>query len=53
MSGGVAAHSVETDSVQFFGEHEIPQLSLTRVVPEQIAHMFEHHRHPEWLASFD
>ena len=53
LSGGIAAHSVETDSVQFFGEHEIPELSLTRVVPEQIAHMFEHHRHPEWLASFD
>jgi len=53
LSGGIAAHSVETDSVQFFGEHEIPQLSLTRVVPEQIAHMFEHHRHPEWPTSFD
>jgi hypothetical protein len=44
---------VETDGVDFFAEDEIPPLSLTRVTPAQIRHMFEHHRHPEWPASFD
>jgi len=53
LVGGAAAHSVETDGVDFFAEDEIPPLSLTRVTPAQIRHMFEHHRHPEWPASFD
>lgn len=53
LAGGAAAHSVETDGVDFFAEDEIPPLSLTRVTPAQIRHMFEHHRHPEWPTSFD
>ncbi|MBL0159007.1 MAG: NUDIX hydrolase [Bryobacterales bacterium] len=53
LVGGAAAHSVETDGVDFFAEDEIPPLSLTRVTPAQIRHMFEHHRHPEWPTSFD
>lgn len=53
LVGGAAAHSVETDGVDFFAEDEIPPLSLTRVTPAQIRHMFEHYRHPEWPTSFD
>jgi ADP-ribose pyrophosphatase YjhB (NUDIX family) len=53
LSGGAPAVSHETDGVGFFGEDEIPELSLTRVVPGQIRHMFDHWRHPEWGTSFD
>jgi ADP-ribose pyrophosphatase YjhB (NUDIX family) len=53
LIGGAAAHSVETDGVDFFDESEIPPLSLTRVTRSQIHHMFDHSRHPEWPTSFD
>ena len=53
LTGGAAAHSVETDGVDFFAEGDIPPLSLTRVTAAQIRHMFEHYRHPEWPTSFD
>jgi ADP-ribose pyrophosphatase YjhB (NUDIX family) len=53
LSGGAPAVSHETDGVGFFEENEIPQLSLTRVMPAQIRHMFDHWRHPEWATSFD
>jgi ADP-ribose pyrophosphatase YjhB (NUDIX family) len=51
--GGVAKASIETDAVSFFAENRIPPLSLARVTPEQITHLFDHHRHPEWPTSFD
>ncbi|WP_321470629.1 NUDIX hydrolase [uncultured Paludibaculum sp.] len=53
LVGGEAAVSHETDAVDFFPEDQIPPLSLTRVTPAIIAHLFEHHRHPEWPTSFD
>jgi ADP-ribose pyrophosphatase YjhB (NUDIX family) len=53
LVGGRAAASYETEEVGFFAENEIPPLSLTRVMPQQIAHLFDHHRHPEWPTSFD
>lgn len=51
--GGAAQTSNETDAVSFFPEDQIPPLSLTRVTPAQIAHLFDHYRHPEWPTSFD
>ena len=51
--GGESACSHETTDVGFFGENEIPSLSVTRVTAVQITHLFEHHRHPEWPTSFD
>jgi hypothetical protein len=51
--GGEATRSNETDEVGFFTRDVIPPLSLTRVTPEQIDRMFEHHRHPEWSTDFD
>ena len=51
--GGAAAHSTETGGAEFFREHEIPELSLARVTPRQIARLFEHYRHPEWPTDFD
>ena len=53
LIGGEPVHSVETDGVDFFKEHELPPLSLMRVNAAQIAHLFEHYRNPDWPASFD
>jgi len=53
LTGGAPARSNETDAVDVFDENDIPQLSLTRVTPTQIRHMFDHFRHPEWPTSFD
>lgn len=51
--GGEATQSIETDGVGFFGEHELPELSIGRVTPGQIARFFEHLRHPDWPTDFD
>ena len=53
LTGGEARPSGETSEVGFFREDELPELSLTRVVPSQIARLFELSRHPEWPADFD
>ena len=53
LLGGAAAESIETDGAGFFAAGELPPLSLTRVMPAQIARLFEHYRHPEWPADFD
>jgi len=53
LVGGSPQTSVETDGVSFFPEDNIPPLSLSRVTPGQIAHLFDHYRHPEWPTSFD
>jgi hypothetical protein len=39
--------------VGFFAEDEIPDLSLTRTMPAQIARMFEHDRQPGLPTDFD
>ncbi len=53
LLGGSPSSNIETDGVEFFGENEIPELSLTRVMPAQVARLFEHYRHPEWPTDFD
>jgi ADP-ribose pyrophosphatase YjhB (NUDIX family) len=53
ITGGAPAESIETGGAAFFRENEIPELSLARVTPSQIARMFEHDRHPEWPTDFD
>ncbi len=53
LTGGVACTSIETTAVDFFAEDSIPPLSLARVTPVQIRHMYGHYRHPEWPTSFD
>jgi ADP-ribose pyrophosphatase YjhB (NUDIX family) len=44
---------VDTDSARFFGEHEIPELSVTRVTRAQISRYFEQLRDPDQPADFD
>jgi ADP-ribose pyrophosphatase YjhB (NUDIX family) len=51
--GGSPTTSHEIQSVGFFGEDEIPALSRTRIMPSQIARMFEHYRQPDLPADFD
>src|ERR1700722_19083589 len=53
LTGEEAAISNETDSVGFFGEDEIPELSITRVTPPHLSRMFEHHRNPHLPTDFD
>jgi ADP-ribose pyrophosphatase YjhB (NUDIX family) len=45
--------TVEAEGVGFFGEDELPELSLSRVTPAQIRRFFEHHRRPDLPADFD
>jgi ADP-ribose pyrophosphatase YjhB (NUDIX family) len=51
--GGSPTTSHEIQGVGFFAEDEIPDLSLTRNVPTQIARMFEHYRQPGLPTDFD
>jgi ADP-ribose pyrophosphatase YjhB (NUDIX family) len=53
LRGGAAQDSNETAGAEFFPEHTLPPLSLSRVTPKQIAHMFEHYRDPGRPTSFD
>lgn len=53
LAGGAPRDSNETADAQFFSEDHLPPLSTTRVTPSQIAHLFQHFRHPEIPTSFD
>jgi ADP-ribose pyrophosphatase YjhB (NUDIX family) len=53
VGGTAAGPGLETEGVGFFHAHAIPPLSLTRVVPAEIARMFEHYAHPDWPTDFD
>jgi ADP-ribose pyrophosphatase YjhB (NUDIX family) len=53
IESGEARPSMETLDVAFFAEDRVPELSLARVVPAQIARFFQHLHHPEWMADFD
>ena len=53
LLGGEPRESIETAGAGFFQQGELPELSLGRVLPEQIARFFEHRLHPEWPTAFD
>jgi ADP-ribose pyrophosphatase YjhB (NUDIX family) len=53
LIGGTPTKSIETTDIAFFGEQEIPQLSLTRIVPSQITRMFEHYHNANMQTDFD
>ncbi|WP_026691004.1 NUDIX hydrolase [Alteribacter aurantiacus] len=46
ITGGTAKKGLETGDVRFFGEHELPELSLRRNTPVQLKMVFEHFRNP-------
>jgi len=53
ITGGQATTSSETEQVAFFEESDLPELSITKILPEQITKMFEHYRRDELPAYFD
>lgn len=52
-TGGAPAVSTETDAVQFFDVHALPELSTGRVLASQIERLHEHQLHPELPTDFD
>jgi ADP-ribose pyrophosphatase YjhB (NUDIX family) len=53
LLGGEPKPDQEISEVGFFGENEIPELSLARVTPNQIKRLFHHHRTPNLPTDFD
>jgi ADP-ribose pyrophosphatase YjhB (NUDIX family) len=53
ITGGQATTSAETEQVEFFEEGDLPELSITKVLSEQIAKMFEYYRRDEMPTYFD
>lgn len=51
--GGEAKKGSETDDVKFFGEDELPELSISRVTGGQIKRMFQHIRNLNMPTDFD
>jgi ADP-ribose pyrophosphatase YjhB (NUDIX family) len=52
--GGIPAPGAETSEVAYFGQNEIPEdLSAGRVLPHQIARMFEHAQCSDLATDFD
>jgi ADP-ribose pyrophosphatase YjhB (NUDIX family) len=53
ISGGEARGSYETDAVGFFDPEALPEMSLGRSTPRQVARMLEHWRNRALPADFD
>ncbi len=53
ITGGAPASSIETGGTGFFSEDDLPELSLSRVTPEEIHTLFEHYRRPDIPTEFD
>jgi ADP-ribose pyrophosphatase YjhB (NUDIX family) len=51
--GGEPATSIETLGAEYFGEDEIPELSLARTTPEVLAILFQHYYEPDRPTDFD
>ncbi|MDD1369350.1 hypothetical protein PTB13_15675, partial [Bacillus sp. MHSD17] len=45
--GGEKKTSIETEDVEFFGENELPNLSVARNTEEQIREMFAYMKEPQ------
>lgn len=53
LTGGAPTTSYETTGVDFFPISDLPELSLTRVVPSQILRLYDHAQHLDWPTDFD
>lgn len=53
ITGGQPKTSLETTGVEFFGENELPPLSLGRTSPRQLELVYKHHADPSRPADFD
>lgn len=53
LLGGAPSTTGDTTEVGFFAEDQIPELSLTRTLPEQIGFVFQCLRDPDASTAFD
>jgi ADP-ribose pyrophosphatase YjhB (NUDIX family) len=53
LQGGEARTTFETSEVDFFGQNEIPPLSISRITIDQIHFCFETQKNPTALCRFD
>lgn len=53
ITGGQLAAGLETSEAAFFGEHELPELSVERNTESQIRRMFEYYHDPEQPVEID
>jgi ADP-ribose pyrophosphatase YjhB (NUDIX family) len=53
LIGGSPRASNETDAVEFFPVHVLPELSTGRVLPAQIERLYRHHLEPHLPTDFD
>jgi ADP-ribose pyrophosphatase YjhB (NUDIX family) len=53
ITGGEPRLNSEVSEIGFFGEDELPELSVSRVLAPQIRRFFEHIRCPDLPADFD
>ena len=53
LVGGRPSASIETDGVDFFEQHALPELSTSRVTSSQIDRLFEYLRQPDMPTDFD
>ena len=51
--GGRLGTSIETSEAGFFSQDALPELSLPRTLPSQIAEMYRMRQHPDLPALFD
>jgi ADP-ribose pyrophosphatase YjhB (NUDIX family) len=53
LTGGDPATGIETDAVDFFAVHALPELSMGRVLPAQIERLYQHRLNPALPTDFD
>jgi ADP-ribose pyrophosphatase YjhB (NUDIX family) len=53
LTGGAPATGIETDAVDFFAVHALPELSMGRVLPAQIERLYQHRLDPALPTDFD
>jgi ADP-ribose pyrophosphatase YjhB (NUDIX family) len=53
LTGGSPAASTETDAVDFFPVHSLPELSTGRVLAPQIERLYRHHLDRSLPTDFD
>ena len=53
ITGGAPQPNDEASEIDFFAEHEIPELSVSRVTREQLRRCFHHWRHPDLPTEYD
>lgn len=53
LLGGDFAENLETTEIGWFGLDELPEMSLGKTTPEQVAMCLKAHRNPNWQVIFD